>query len=124
MTNHCVFSIVDRNLLIVDASSGHQRWRGMPFGVPVSDARTLPGRTRAVVLLDYMARPTGRFENLVCVDCDGQVMWRALLPTDDSNEAYVSFDLDDDQLRANAWSGNRVEIDALTGDLLRSWFTK
>jgi hypothetical protein len=52
---------------------------------------------RAIVLLDYMAGPIGPRQNLICVDCDGQVVWQAALPTSSSPESFVSFELVGDQ---------------------------
>jgi hypothetical protein len=123
MTNACIFSAIGRQLLIVDPT-GRVRWHGMPLGWPVEEVVPLPGTARAVVLLDYMAAPTVQLENLVCVDCDGQVIWRARLPTTSSAEAYVSLELIGDRLVANTWSGQRVTLDPTTGQVQDSRFTK
>jgi hypothetical protein len=123
MTNACTFSVIDRQLLIVDPT-GRVRWHGMPLGWPVEEVAPLPGTARAVVLLDYMATPTVPLENLLCVDCDGQMIWRARLPTTSSAEAYISFELIGDRLFANTWSGQRVTLDPVTGEVLDSRFAK
>ena len=70
---------------------------------------------RALVLLDCMAAP-GSIENLVCVDGAGRIVWRARLPTSDSADAYVSFQLTDNHILANSWSGHRVVFDPVSGD--------
>jgi outer membrane protein assembly factor BamB len=124
MTDQCAFSVIDHQLLIVETRTGRVRWHGKPLGRPVEEVEGIPGAPRAVVLLDYMAGPPGPAENLVCVDCDGQVAWRARLPTDSSTDAYVSFELVGGQLVAHSWSGHRVVIDPATGDVRDSKFTK
>jgi hypothetical protein len=123
MTKECTFSVIDRQLLIVDPT-GRVHWHGMPLGWPVEEVAPLLDGARAVVLLDYMAAPTMPFENLVCVDCDGQVVWRARLPTTSGADAYVSFELIGDRLVANTWSGHQVILDPVTGEVQDARFTK
>lgn len=124
MTRRPAFSVIDRQLLIVDGPSGDVVWHGHPLGLPVEEVQTIPGTGTAVVLLDYMAQPSGPFENLISVDSDGAVVWRARLPSDSGTDAYVSFSLEGDQLVAHAWSGHRVTIEAATGKIRDSKFTK
>lgn len=123
MSRSCDFSTVERPLVIVDSRSGQVLWHGAPLGCPVETVEYIPDSDRAVVLLDYMCgRPTGPYQNLICVDCKGEVVWCAQLPT--NTDAYVSFDLRGDELLANSWSGYRVHVDIATGQLLESKFTK
>src|SRR5262245_12486852 len=124
MRTPCTFTILDRQLLITDPATGHTRWHGLPLGLPVEEVQPMQAPDRAIVLLDYLARPTGPNQNLICVDCDGRVVWQAALPTSSSPESFVSFELLGDQLFANCWSGWRVAIDPTTGDILRAAFTK
>jgi len=124
MSSRCAFSVIDRQLLIVDSPSGDVIWHGPPLGLPVEEVQAIPGTDTAVVLLDYMAQPSGSFENLISVDYQGAVVWRAQLPSGSSTDAYVSFDLEGDQLIAHAWSGHRVILDAATGQIRDSKFTK
>jgi outer membrane protein assembly factor BamB len=124
MSTPCAFTVIDRQLLITDPATGQVRWHGSPLGLPVEEVRPLLTADRAIVLLDYMAGPTGPRQNLICVDCDGQVVWQAALPSSSSPEAFVSFELVGDQLFANSWSGWGVAIDPLTGDIRGAEFTK
>lgn len=76
-----------------------------------------------MVLLDYMAQPSGPFENLVRVDGQGRVVWRAPPPPGSVGDAYVSFSVEGDNV-ANSWSGYRVILDAATGKICESRFVK
>jgi len=122
--SHCSFSVLDRQLLIVDTSTGRVMWHGAPLGFPVEEVEPLPVGDRALVLLDYMSGPSGPFENLICVTCGGDVSWRAQLPSTSGTEAYVSFEIQGDELIAHAWTGHRVVLDPATGFLRESKFTK
>lgn len=110
--------------LIISGSTGQVLWQGMPLGEPVSDVQTIPGSDRAIVLLDYMRRPTGPFENLLCVAGDGRVVWVAPLPSSSMSDAYVSFDLGTGSVEANSWSGYHVRIDPTSGTLDSQEFVK
>lgn len=124
MSSRCAFSVINRQLLIVDSPTGQVIWHGEPLGFPVEEAVAIPGSSRAAVLLDYMSGPAGPFENLICVDCDGQLVWRAQLPSASSAEAYVSFEMEGTELFASTWSSHRVTLDPMTGRIRDSKFTK
>jgi outer membrane protein assembly factor BamB len=111
-------------LLVTDASTGQTRWHGSPLGLPVEEVQPLPEGGGAVVLLDYMARTNRTDSNLVCVDCDGQVVWQASLGSLSSPDAFVSLELVGDELLANSWAGWCVAIDPTTGDIRGVKFTK
>jgi len=120
----CNYTVVDRILVVTDAVSGSVVWQGRPLRLPVEEVQGLPGGSRAIVLLDYTSGPDGPFANLLCVACDGELVWRAELPSGSSTEAYVSFDLTGDALLANSWTGHRVQLDIATGRMIQSAFTK
>jgi hypothetical protein len=119
-----VYTIEGERLIVSDAISGATYWAGKPLDAAVADVKAVPGSDRAVVLLDYMAVPNGPFQNLICVSPEGTVVWAAPLPSISSTEAYVSFDLGIDELRANSWDGYRVHIDLASGEILQKTFTK
>lgn len=109
---------------MLDRTTGLVRWHGFPLGAPVEEVEPVSDASHAIVLLDYMSGSLGPFENLVCVDCDGSLVWQAELPSTSSTEAYVSFELAYGRLTANSWSGYSVELDPRTGKLITSTFTK
>jgi hypothetical protein len=116
----CAFTVIDRKLLITDLSTGQTRWHGSPLGLPVEEVQPLTEGGGAVVLLDHRARTNPTDSNLVCVDCDGQLVWKLSLGSLSSPDAFVSLELVGDELVANSWAGRRTGIDPLTGDI-RGW---
>jgi outer membrane protein assembly factor BamB len=119
-----VFTVESGRLIAWDAATGEIRWQGELLGAPVSDVKAIPGTERAVVLLDYISRSSGPFQNLACVDEDGQVVWTASLPSASNTDAYVSFELGRETIFANSWSGYQVQIDLLSGSIRDKSFTK
>ena len=77
-----------------------------------------------VVLFDWSSNKEHRFENLVCVNGDGSLKWRAALPQDTGSDCFVAMALDDGQLRANTFSGFAIWLDPLSGSALKTQFTK
>jgi hypothetical protein len=97
---------------------------GLPNGGRVVDVKLVPGEDGAVVLLDYMGQPHGPFRNLLRVGPNGGTVWVADLPTASNTDAYVSFDLDRNEVRANSWSGYAVSIDVRSGAVGTKSFAK
>lgn len=83
----------------------------------------LPNAGDRIVLYPYDS-VSGRFRNLVRVRLDGSLVWEASLPTNDSQDAYVSAEVHSGRLVANSWSCYRVFIDWSTGHVLDAEFTK
>jgi outer membrane protein assembly factor BamB len=124
MSTPCAFTVIDRQLLITDPVTGQARWHGSPLGLPVEEVQPLTEGGGAVVLLDHLARTKRTDSNLVCVDCDGQLVWKLSVGSLSSPDAFVSLELVGDELVANSWAGRRVGIDPLTGDIRGAEFTK
>jgi outer membrane protein assembly factor BamB len=82
----------------------------------------LPDGAGRVVVFDWETGP-GSDENLVCVESNGRVRWRAKLPTSDS-DCFVAVRMDGDLVRANSMSCYAVWLDPATGKILRTQFTK
>ena len=82
----------------------------------------IDGESQCVILLDWMASKEPTFENLLCVDRDGRVIWKAELPQ--SHDFYSTFELSADGLHAFSFSCFRVKLDTKTGQILESQFTK
>jgi hypothetical protein len=83
----------------------------------------LPNGVGRLVLFDWETG-SGSDENLVCLEPNGRVRWRAKLPTNDPSDCFVAVRLDRDLVRANSWSGYAVRLDPATGRTLRTQFTK
>ncbi len=83
----------------------------------------LPNGVGRLVIFDWETG-TGSQENLVCLEPDGRVRWRATLPTGDPSDCFVAVGLDGDLVRANSMSCYAVWLDPATGRALRTLFTK
>jgi hypothetical protein len=77
-----------------------------------------------VVLLDCSSNKQHRFENLVCINGDGSLRWRAALPQNSGPDCFVGITLDDGQLRANTMSCFAIWLDLQTGSPVKTIFTK
>jgi len=77
-----------------------------------------------IVLLDYMAKTTGAFENLLRVNRDGEPIWVAPLPDKRASDCYVEVDDEGGSLVAHSWNGIRAELNWEDGTVVWSAFTK
>ena len=102
---------------------GHVTWRGRPDGRSVKAVFPLEDRLGAIVLLDP-DEVFERFRNLLCVDLNGEIVWRAELPADDAVDAYVDAKPTRSGFVANSWSCWRVTIDLSSGEITDREFTK
>ena len=78
----------------------------------------------SVVLFDWSSNKDYRFENLTCLNADGSLRWKAVLPEDTGPDCFVAIALDNDQLRANSMSGFALLLDLQTGSPLEISFIK
>jgi len=77
-----------------------------------------------VVLFDWSSNKEHRYENLVCINGDGSLRWRALLPQNTGSDCFVGITLDDGRFRANTMSCFAIWLDPLSGSTLKTQFTK
>jgi hypothetical protein len=77
-----------------------------------------------VVLFDWSSNKQYRFENLVCLNDDGSLRWKAALPSRSGPDCFVAIRIDDGQLRASTMSCFAVCLDLGTGDTSNAVFTK
>jgi hypothetical protein len=99
-------------------------WSGTLDGMPVRDLVVLPSGSSAVVLLDPPPGH-GAVRNLVRVDSNAKVAWRAEPPKPGESDAFVSIALlEDGLISASTWSGYRVVISPDTGAVIRMDHTK
>jgi hypothetical protein len=89
----------------------------------ISNSVDLAGGTGRVVVFEPEAssRPD---QNLVCFGHDGQVRWKAELPTGDPTDCFVEVRVEKDLVVANCFSGYLIRIDPATGRTLQTQFTK
>ena len=70
------------------------------------------------------ANGNNRAENLVCLNADGSLRWRAALPANTLPDSFVDAVLEGDRARANTWSGWVIWFDCTTGAVRETSFTK
>jgi hypothetical protein len=74
-------------------------------GASIKSAIPLADGARCILLLDPDASSASAFENLMCIDRAGDLIWRARLPT--SPDVFVSVAQVSEGLVAKTWSGLR-----------------
>lgn len=93
-------------------------------GLPVLDLIALPSDASAIVLLEPPAGHAA-VRNLVRVESDAEVSWRAELRTTGDLDVFVSIEMGHDGLiGASTWNGYRVLVSPDTGDVVKQDFTK
>jgi hypothetical protein len=116
-----VFSIPCQRFTVFRAEDGAISWRGNYEGMKVVAASPIDG-ARCIILLDTAASKQEVFENLLCVERSGKVVWKAELP--DQPDAFVKFEMTAEGLRAWTWSGGMLRLDPATGKILERQFVK
>ena len=91
---------------------------------PIYQSADLPDGAGRLVLFDWSASNQYRFENLVCLDARGALVWKATLPKNTVPDTFTGVRLDGDAVRAYAWSGYSLTLDRTTGKTLKCVFTK
>jgi outer membrane protein assembly factor BamB len=89
----------------------------------ISTSVDLVGGAGRVVVFEPEAS-SRQDQNLVCFDPDGQVRWKAELPTSDPADCFVEVRLERSLVVANCFSGYLIRIDPASGRTLQTQFTK
>jgi hypothetical protein len=116
-----VFSIPRLQFVVFRQDNDTISWSGDYRGMKVAAATPIDN-SRCVILLDTAASKQEVFENLLCVERSGNVVWKAELP--DQPDAFVRFEMTAHALRAWTWSAWMVRLDPSTGKTIAREFTK
>jgi hypothetical protein len=116
-----VFSIPGHEFAVFRAEDGAIGYSGSYQGIKVVAALPIDD-ARCLVLLDMAASKQEVFENLLCVERSGKVVWKAELP--DQPDAFVKFEMTADGLRAWTWSAWMLRLDPATGKIIERQFVK
>lgn len=73
---------------------------------------------------DSNMKEWGQFKNLIGVDEQGTILWKADLPTTITGDTYHSLEIRDDKIYAYSWCSYECCIDPVTGKILNKTFTK
>ena len=90
----------------------------------VLDRIDLPKNAGAVTLYDWMAEEVRDGRNLVKVDQDGRVLWKATPPLSGRQDCFTKMHWDGQTPTAHTWSCYRVSIDIDDGNVTILEFTK
>ena len=116
-----MFSIPCMQFIVFRAEDGTINWSGSYRGMKVAAALPIDD-ARCLILLDRMASKQEIFENLLCVERSGNVVWKAELP--DQPDAFVEFEMTAQGLRAWTWSCWMLKLDLRTGKIIEREFVK
>ena len=114
-----VFSIPSHQFAVFRAGAGAITWSGTYRGMKVAAASPIDA-ARCLILLDRMASKQEVFENLLCVEPSGNVVWKGELP--EQPDSFVEFEIPANGLRAWTWTPRR--LDPATGKTLERQFVK
>jgi hypothetical protein len=101
---------------------GSYSWSGEYDGTAVKRALPIDEGKRCILLLDPDANKRPAFENLLCIDQKGTLVWTAKLPT--SPDAFLDVTSTPEGLLAKTWSGVTLLLDVRTGTELKRIFVK
>lgn len=90
----------------------------------VIDRVDLAGKAGSIVLYDWMAEEVKDGRNLMRIDAEGNILWRASPPTRGMQDCFTRMQWDGRALTANTWSCHRVGIDPENGQVTVLEFTK
>lgn len=90
----------------------------------IIDRVDLSGPAGGILLYDWMSDAGKDGRNLVRVDPEGGVLWRAAPPTTDMRDCFTAIRWDGQALTASTWSGYRVSVELQNGSVTVLEFTK
>lgn len=119
------YSLVNGEICVINVTSGEIIWKGKPEGRNAELIAPIPDNEDCIVLLDYSDSDSKLpDQNLIRINLDGTLVWRAELPEPSTSDAYVHFNITNGKLQASSWSGYKVEIDTRNGEISSETFTK
>ena len=116
-----VFSSSD-GVLVSQAADGYLECSGQHDGTTIKKAIPLEGNKRCVLLLDPDSDKRPVFENLVCIDQIGAIVWKARLSS--NPDVFLDVEMTSGGLLASTWSGYKILLDPSTGRALKRTFVK
>jgi hypothetical protein len=117
-----VFSSPQLGIVVSRQADSSQSWSGQYNGVAIKSAVPIDAGKLCVLLLDPDANQRSAFENLLCIDQQGNRIWTAKLPT--SPDVFVRINMKAEGIWANTWSGFKVLFDERSGAEIRRSFVK
>ena len=116
------FSSLSQSIVVIRNEDGLFSCSGEYKGIPIEVAFPIRDGTRCIVLLDYDLSRSSVFENLMCIDREDNLVWKACLPA--GPDCFVSARPDPRGVRVITWSGFSLILDRNTGAELARVFVK
>ncbi|MHB1530018.1 MAG: hypothetical protein ACYCXT_11440 [Acidiferrobacteraceae bacterium] len=108
-----IFSSRRHGIVVSQHAGGSRSWSGQYNGASIKCAVPIDSGKRCILLLDPEANKLAVFENLLCIDRNGNLIWTAKLPT--SPDVFLSISPSAAGIWVNTWSGLRILLDENTG---------
>jgi hypothetical protein len=90
----------------------------------IIDRVDLTHEAGSIVLYDWMAEEVKDGRNLMRVDSEGKIIWKATPPTTGAEDCFTRMRWEGETLTANTWSGYRVSVNPRNGHVTVLEFTK
>ena len=90
----------------------------------IIDRVDLADRAGSIVLYDWMAEAVKDGRNLMRIDAEGNILWKASPPTKGIQDCFTRIQWDGRALTANTWNCYRVSVDPGNGEVTVLEFTK
>lgn len=117
-----VFSSASLGIVVFQNEDGSYSWLGQYNGMPIKRAIPINKGAGCILLIDPDSSNRAAFENLLCIDVNGQSTWIAVLPT--STDAFLDVSLSSEGLVAHTWSCMKIFLDKNSGSEINREFTK
>jgi outer membrane protein assembly factor BamB len=117
-----IFSSLHHRIVVTKNADGSFSWTGQYNNTPIKCVIAIDNGNRCILLLDPDASTRPAFENLFCIDKNGNTIWTAKLPT--SPDVFVEIIPTSDGVLAKTWSGFSVLLNQNTGIELKRKFIK
>jgi hypothetical protein len=95
---------------------------GQHDGTAIKKAIPHKGDKRCILLLDPDSNKHPVFENLVCIDQIGAIVWKAGLSS--NPDVFLDMEMTSAGVLASTWSGYKILLDPETGRTLKRTFVK
>lgn len=97
-------------------------WSGEHNGISVQAVILADQNRKCILLLDPNAYKKATFENLICINRSGFLVWKAKLPA--NPDLFVQITREPNGVGAITWSGMEMVFDEETGSELNREFVK
>lgn len=117
-----IFSSLQLAVEVFRNPDGSYSWSGQYKDAAIKCAVPSQDGKQCILLLDPDASERSAFENLLCIDQKGDLVWSAKPPT--SPDVFLDVTSTPEGLLTRTWSGVKLLLDQHTGTELKRTFVK